>query len=153
MLIKVDTSKLPIKEFVKVHIMEIENGAFFTPRQSHRRPLWMYYPTDRFPFYTFEVEEPVFPVKLDGDISILAEGVRIDNNQKVVGDLIRRPMLTFAYEVHNARYYYCPLYYWCCEIFNQQGKFTIHRDNFNIIKVVDYLGRSIRNYNLPSFQF
>ena len=153
MFINVDTSKLPIKDFVHNHISEVENGAYFTPRKTHRRQLWMYYPTDRFPFYTFEVDEPIFPVKLDKDISILAEGIRIDNNKKVIGDLVRRPMLTFAYEVHNARAYYCPLYFWCCEIFNKQGKFIVYRDEIKIIEAVTWNGGRIWNYQLPSFEF
>ena len=141
----------PISTFIKENIIAIENGAHFTPRLTHSRPLWTYFPTKRFPFFTLEVEEDIFPFYADKNVTIFAEGVRIDNNQKVKGYLIRRPMIYFAVATQSAEHWICPLFYWSCEIFNQNGKFTIHRDNFTIIKAVDIYDRIIRNYHLPGF--
>ena len=138
-----------IDKFFKMHVNEAVNGAHFCPRLSHSRPLWVYYPTKRFPQITFEVEEDIFPVLVKPNIHVLAKGRRLDTGEIITGDLIQRPMLTFATwtEFENNSWYqhYIGLYYWCIEIFNQDGKFTIDRNIYEILKAEDITnGRSVR---------
>ena len=137
----------PMKEFIRNHKIEIENGAHFVPRQTHRRPLWMYYPNKRFPFWTFEVEEDIFPecMKVPKDITIEARGIRFDTGEIVEGDLVKRPMLCFAVTnyPYELRQEFIPLYYFCTEIFNKQGKFIVLRDEIEIIREFSVYDRSI----------
>lgn len=123
-----------MKEFIKNHLIEIENGAHFTPRMTRRRPLWFYYPTKRFPFVTIEVEEDIFPEYAPHDITVEAVGKRIDNNEKVIGDLIKRPMIYFAVANLLTEQWFCPLFYWCTEIFDGKHHHTVFRDEIKIIR-------------------
>ena len=124
-----------MKKFIREHVIEIENGAHFTPRMTWRRPLWFYYPTKRFPFVTIEVDEDIFPEKIEKDLLIKAEGIRIDNGAKVVGDLVKRPMIYFAVTNFYKYQHFQPLFYFCTEIFNKDGKFLVLRDEVKILEV------------------
>lgn len=124
----------PMEEFVKNHIIEIENGAHFTPRMTRSRPLWFYYPTDRFPFFTIEVEEDIFPEYAPKNVTTEAIGKRIDNNQIIKGDLIKRPMIYFAVANGFTFQWCCPLFYWCTEIFDGKHHHLVFRDEIEIIR-------------------
>lgn len=124
--------------FIKKYLIQIENGGYFTPRKTFRRQLYTYYPTERFPFFTFEVEEDIFQLYNPDSKYVSAKiaiGKRIDNNCSVNGWLIQRPMLTFA--VHNDRLnklqYFTPIEFICSEIFNAQGKYTVHYNSVEVL--------------------
>ena len=125
-----------MKEFIRNHLIEIENGAHFTPRLTHRRPLWFYYPTKKFPFVTIEVEEDIFPEYARNDVVIEAIGKRIDNNEIISGDLIKRPMIYFAVATKFPNQWFCPLFYWCTEIFDGKHRYLVYRDEIEIIKEI-----------------
>lgn len=128
--------KYPMKDFVENHIIEIENGAHFTPRMTRRRPLWFYYPTDRFPFFTIEVEEDIFPEYAPKNVCIEAIGRRIDNGEIIIGDLIKRPMIYFAVANELVRQWCCPLFYWCTEIFDGKHRHLVYRDEIDILRTI-----------------
>ena len=128
-----------IENFIREHQPEIDNGAVFCPRPTRMRSCKVHYPTETCKYFVFEVDDDIFIHKnaeQNRNLIVTASGRRIDNNQTVCGDLIKRPMIYFFVDYENKKI--LPIEFICHEIVNFHGRFIVQPDSIDIHKTESF---------------
>ena len=125
-----------MEKFILEHKPEIDNGAVFCPRRTRMAKCMVYYPTENCRHFIFEVEDDIFLHKHTDKYKnqiITASGRRVDNNQIVRGDLVKRPMIYFFVDYETQKI--LPIEFVCHEIVNPHGRFIVHPESIDIYDV------------------
>ena len=125
-----------MRNFILEHKPEIDNGAVFCPRHTRMAKCKFYYPTENCRYFIFEVEDDIFSNKNTEKYKnkiITAGGRRVDNNQIVQGDLIKRPMIYFFVDYETKKL--LPIEFICHEIVNHHGRFIVHPESIDVYSV------------------
>lgn len=125
-----------MKNFIREHKPEIDNGAVFCPRHTRMTKCKTYYPNENCKYFIFEVDDDIFlhkNIERTKNLIVTASGRRIDNNQIVRGDLIKRPMIYFFVDYENEKI--LPIEFICNEIVNFQGRFIVHPESVAVCNV------------------
>lgn len=124
-----------MKKFVREHQPEIDNGAVFCPRPTKMRKCQIHYPNENCRYFIFEVDDDIFLSKGEQNKNqiVTASGRRIDNNQIVRGDLIKRPMIYFFVDHESKKI--LPIEFICHEIANFQGRFIVQPKSIDIFNI------------------